>query len=252
MSSSEANGKLTNGAKRILEDITVLDARVHRAASTDASSAMITLVLRREGCFMRAVCEPGIADPASLERARTVTAESLVRVTTAARPGGQSPAQDPNEAGSTMIWVAELLALSTAKRGNYERPGWHGAPGEAPLSTSALVQIEQRLDDRILDARVAATAAIFKLSSGIHEICVAHLAALSFCNIQTPTFIGYEYPGEEDDHFAVPYFGRTAWLTPTSEVHLGMALAADLERVYDIHSVFRREGEVDRRHLTEV
>ena len=31
-----------------------------------------------------------------------------------------------------------------------------------------------------------------------------------------------------------------------------MALAADLDRVYDFHTVFRREEGIDARHLTEV
>lgn len=249
---SAANSTLTHRGMSIFGEGTALDARVHRAATRDATSAASTLLLRRDGCFVTAVFESGFADTASLNRAQTVTVESLVRITPAVRPEAQPPAQDPKDVESATVWVAELLVLSAAKRGPYERPGWHGAPGEEPLPSSALVRIEERLDDRILDARVAATAAIFKLSSGIHELSVAHLAALDFYNVQTPTFIGYEYPGEEDDHFAVPYFGRTAWLTPTSEVHLGMALAADLQRVYDIHSVFRRESEVDGRHLTEV
>lgn len=252
MSASAANSTLINKDMSIFGEGTVLDARVHRAASRDATTAAFTLLLRRDGCFVTAVLDPGATDAASFKRAKTVTVESLVRITLAVRSEAQPPAQGPDDVESAMVWVAELLVLSAAKRGTYERPGWHGAPGEVPLSSSALLRIEERLDDRILDARVAATAAIFKLSSGIHELCVAHLAALEFYNVQTPTFIGYEYPGEEDDHFAVPYFGRTAWLTPTSEVHLGMALAADLQRVYDIHSVFRRESEIDGRHLTEV
>lgn len=252
MSAPAANSTLNNRGVSIFGEGSAFDARVHRAASRNATSAVPTLLLRRDGCFVTAVFDRGATDAASLKRAKAVTVESLVRITPAVRPEAQPPAQDPDDVESATVWVAEMLVLSAAKRGTYERPGWHGAPGEVPLSSSALVQIEERLDDRILDARVAATGAIFKLSSGIHELSVAHLAALEFYNVQTPTFIGYEYPGEEDDHFAVPYFGRTAWLTPTSEVHLGMALAADLQRVYDIHSVFRRENEVDGRHLTEV
>lgn len=252
MLASAENSTLINRDMSIFGGGTVLDARVHRAASRDATTTAFTLLLRRDGWFVTAVLDIGATDAASLKRAESVTVESLVRITLAVRPEAQPPAQDPDDVKSATVWVAELLVLSAAKSGTYERPGWHAAPGEVPVSSSALTRIEERLDDRILDARVAATGAVFKLSSGIHELSVAHLAALDFYNVQTPTFIGYEYPGEEDDHFAVPYFDRTAWLTPTSEVHLGMALASDLQRVYDIHSVFRRECEVDGRHLTEV
>lgn len=44
------------------------------------------------------------------------------------------------------------------------------------------------------------------------------------------------------------FHDRPAWLTQTGEVHLGMVLSADLERVYDFHTVFRREEEIDSRH----
>lgn len=111
---------------------------------------------------------------------------------------------------------------------------------------------EQRLAEKSLDIGAATPADIFKTFSVVHDLAVKFLARRDFCRIATPSLIGYMYPGEEDDHFAVPYFDQGAWLAPTGEVHLGMALVRKLERVYDIHNVFRREEVVDSRHLTEV
>jgi aspartyl/asparaginyl-tRNA synthetase len=79
------------------------------------------------------------------------------------------------------------------------------------------------------------------------------MSANSFHFVPTPTLINYEFPGEEWLQFGRPYFhDRPAWLTQTREVHLGMALSADLERVYHCHTVFRREEEIHSRHFTEV
>ena len=234
-----------------LGDETVFDARVHRVSTANAGTAIV-ISLRRNGHFIEALLGPDLADFASLKTARHLTAESLVRVTSQTLPQSQSSKDD---AGSEVITVrvSKLVLLSAAVPNLPERLKFHGAPGEQlPSQESRAGLLDERLDNRLLDARVASTAAIFKISSGVYELAVERLAALDFYHISTPTFINYEYPGEEDDHFSVPYFDKTAWLAPTGEVHLGMALAADLERVYDVHNVFRRERDVDGRHLTEV
>ncbi|KAH6962028.1 hypothetical protein BKA56DRAFT_499023, partial [Ilyonectria sp. MPI-CAGE-AT-0026] len=44
---------------------------------------------------------------------------------------------------------------------------------------------------------------------------------------------------------------RKAYLTQTGELHLGQALSAGLERIFEIHTVFRREASPSTRHLTE-
>jgi aspartyl-tRNA synthetase len=250
-----ANGLLVNGGHSEKDhaqgDHAVFDARVH-SVSAAKLDAVITILLRRNGQFVKALLEPESADVVSLDTARRLTAESLVRVSGSTIPENQHA---NNEAVSEVVTVrvSKLVTLSEAKADLLESLKLHGAPGEKlpPLASRAAL-IDERLNNRLLDARVVATAAIFKLFSGVHELAVEYLAAIGFYHIPTPAFINYEFPGEEDDHFSVPYFDKTAWLAPTGEVHLGMALAADLERVYDIHTVFRREGDVDGRHLTEV
>ena len=247
VSNSNTNGLLVIGNG----DDTFIDARVHRVSTPD-SGAAITILLRRNGHFIKAVLGPDSADVASLETARHLTAESLVRVTSPAAYESQI-SKDGAVSEVITIRVSKLVLLSGAVLNLPGKLKLHGAPGEElPPQESRAGLIDERLDNRLLDARVASTAAIFKISSGVHELAVEQLAALDFYHISTPTFISYEYPGEEDDHFSVQYFDKTAWLAPTGEVHLGMALAADLERVYDIHNVFRRERDVDGRHLSEV
>lgn len=227
-----------------MDEHVVLDARVHSVYAWDASVSDRQVLLRCNGEFINAVFQAGSLDVVSLNVARQLTNESLVQVSGCLVSGTTSEA--------LTLHVSKLAMLSKAKQpvNVVSDTASYGASGGKAPSLNSL--IDQRLDNRILDARVTATAAIFKIFSGVHELAVEFLAQRRFYRIATPTLIKYMYPGEEDEHFSVPYFDTTAWLAPTGEVHLGMALAAGMERVYDIHNVFRREKNVDGRHLTEV
>lgn len=222
--------------------------RVHNL-SRDEDGGSIALLLRRNGQFFK--CQLKItdyADPSVFATAQCLTPESLVRISC-----GMIASDDASSETFTITQVSSLLILSEAKANIAGDLKLHGAPGETlPSLKERNLSLDTRLDNRLLDARVAATASIFKIFSAVHNLAVKHLAGLDFHYLPTPAFVGYEFPAEEEDHFYLDYLGRQAMLAPTGEVHLGMALAADLERVYDIHTVFRREPKSDGRHLTEV
>lgn len=236
--------------KRELIEGTTFNGRVHKILSSD-SEPRFEFILRKGNQFFNCQLGPH-SDKDGFALAHSLTVESLVRVSGV-------PDLDVDDCGQMGddrlidIQVSSIELLSQAKADLLETPQLHGAPGETLPSPSVRASlIDKRLDNRLLDARVPATAAIFKLFSGVQQLAVEYLAAQDFYHIPTPAFVTYEFPGEEDDHFYVPFFDRKAMLAPTGEVHLGMALAADLERVYDIHTVFRREPKSDGRHLTEV
>ncbi|CAI4214278.1 unnamed protein product [Parascedosporium putredinis] len=229
-------------------NLVVLDARVH-SLPVIGPDALITILVRHRGKFTHALLEPGLVDSASLDAARQVTAESLVRISGVETTSDESKR---NDEFIPTLRVANFLVISAAKSSIPAYRQWHRAPGDTPPEKEKRdALIDERLDNRLLDARVASTAAIFKIFSGIHELAVAFLADRDFIHIPTPSLIGYGFPGEDDDLFSLPYFDEVARLAPTGEIHLGMALSADLERVYDIHPVFRREPASDGRHLTE-
>lgn len=221
---------------------TTFTGRVHSICPVEERGS-IAFLLRKNGQFFKCKLESDCAD--IYATAQRLTPESLVRVSCVIAA--------PDDTGLVILRVSRLAILSEATpnlSGNFKL---HGAPGETlPSLDERILLLDQRLDHRLLDARVEATAAIFKLFSAVHQLAVKYLATLDFHYLPTPAFVGYEYPAEEEDHFYLDYLGRQAMLAPTGEVHLGMALAADLERVYDIHTVFRREPKSDGRHLTEV
>ncbi|KAL6887119.1 hypothetical protein GGI43DRAFT_417684 [Trichoderma evansii] len=223
---------------------TTFTGRVHSICPVEEGGS-IAFLLRKNAQFFK--CKLDItdcADPAIFATAQRLTPESLVRVSCVITT--------PDNTGLVILRVSGLTILSEATPNLSGNLKLHGAPGETlPLLDERILLLDQRLDHRLLDARVEATAAIFKLFSAVHQLAVKYLATHDFHYLPTPAFVGYEYPAEEEDHFYLDYLGRQAMLAPTGEVHLGMALAADLERVYDIHTVFRREPKSDGRHLTE-
>lgn len=70
-----------------------------------------------------------------------------------------------------------------------------------------------------------------------------------FVRIEAPTFVGAAVEGGAT-LFQVPYFGRKAYLTQSSQFYLEAAIFA-FENVYTIQPSFRAEKSRTRRHLTE-
>jgi aspartyl-tRNA synthetase len=253
----DAANAVKNGvSKRHLAELPdTFDARVHAVSGHDVGRETTTIQLRLYGQFIDALVDSSFTDSASTEKLRNIAPESLVRVLAWSTQNGDI---EPNGSGmngnlTTTVRVHRLTVLSNAKPGIFRGVVSHGAPGEPFRKMNLNATLNDRLDNRLLDVRVAATNAIFRLSSGVHELAVQYMSASSFHFVPTPALINYEFPGEEWLQFGLPYFhDRPAWLTQTGEIHLGMALSADLERVYDLHTVFRREEEIDSRHLTEV
>ena len=134
---------------------------------------------------------------------------------------------------------------------------------------------EQRLDNRWLDLRVPANNAIMRVQSGVCTLfreVRAHARALrpaarrareserarraqallerGFVEIHSPKLI----PGESEggsEVFRTDYFGSPACLAQSPQLYKQMAIASDLERVFEIAPVFRSEKSFTHRHMTE-
>lgn len=113
--------------------------------------------------------------------------------------------------------------------------------------------LEDRLNNRIIDVRHAASGVIFKLHSGMCQLIVEFLCSNGFHWIHTPRIITATIPGD-NEYFHLPYFGGDAWLSQSSQHHKQMALSMDMQRVFEIGPVFRAEVKSHKssRHLTEV
>ncbi|KAG8158816.1 hypothetical protein KVR01_011259 [Diaporthe batatas] len=124
-------------------------------------------------------------------------------------------------------------------------------PGERQEDLTTGLVLAERLNNRILDVRVAANNAIFRLMSGVLELTDEFHIKNNFNWTPTPQLVGYMVDGD-DDYFPISYYNHLgAWLVQTAEFHQQMALSTDLPRVFEIRSMFRAEQQVLKRRLAE-
>lgn len=114
----------------------------------------------------------------------------------------------------------------------------------------ARVGQDQRLNSRWIDLRAPSNQAIFRVQSAICTLFREALLAKGFVEIHTPKLIAGESEGGADV-FVTDYFGQRACLAQSPQLYKQMAIAADLERVFEIGPIFRAEKSNSRRHLCE-
>jgi len=109
---------------------------------------------------------------------------------------------------------------------------------------------DTRLNNRVLDLRTPANHAIFRMQSGVCQLFREYLLQNGFIEIHTPKLIECASEGG-CNVFEVKYFDRSAYLAQSPQLYKQMAITADLDRVFEIGSIFRAEKSFTRRHLTE-
>lgn len=114
----------------------------------------------------------------------------------------------------------------------------------------ASVSQDARLNSRWLDLRTPANAAIMKIRGGIAGLFRESLSSQGFMEINTPKLIGGESEGGANA-FKFDYFGKEGCLAQSPQLYKQMAIASDMERVFEVGPVFRAENSNTRRHLCE-
>uniref|UniRef100_A0A915E5M4 Aspartate--tRNA ligase, cytoplasmic n=1 Tax=Ditylenchus dipsaci TaxID=166011 RepID=A0A915E5M4_9BILA len=114
----------------------------------------------------------------------------------------------------------------------------------------ATVNLDTRLDNRVLDLRTPTSQAIFKIQAGISLIFRNVLSNRGFVEINTPKIICAASEGGANV-FEVSYFKGSAYLAQSPQLYKQMAIAGDFERVFTVGAVFRAEDSNTHRHLTE-
>jgi aspartyl-tRNA synthetase len=117
------------------------------------------------------------------------------------------------------------------------------------------VGVDIRLDNRIIDLRVPAQNAIFRISSAVGHFFRSALFEKGFVEIHTPKLIAGASEGGADV-FKLKYmegtrFEQPACLAQSPQLYKQMAIMGDLERVFEVGPVFRAENSHTGRHLTE-
>uniref|UniRef100_A0A0N4ZA74 Aspartate--tRNA ligase, cytoplasmic n=1 Tax=Parastrongyloides trichosuri TaxID=131310 RepID=A0A0N4ZA74_PARTI len=112
------------------------------------------------------------------------------------------------------------------------------------------VNLDTRLDNRVIDLRTATNQAIFKIQAGIVNEFRNILTEKGFTEIQVPKIIPAASEGGANV-FTVSYFKGSAYLAQSPQLYKQMAIAADFDKVFTIGPVFRAEDSNTHRHMTE-
>lgn len=121
---------------------------------------------------------------------------------------------------------------------------------DAEAAGLPVVNLDTRLDARVIDLRTPTNQAIFRIQHGISALFREFLSQRSFTEIHTPKILGAASEGGSNV-FEISYFKRSAFLAQSPQFYKQQLIAADFEKVFEIAPVFRAENSNTHRHMTE-
>ncbi|MFJ7246075.1 aspartate--tRNA(Asn) ligase [Kitasatospora sp. NPDC098652] len=124
-------------------------------------------------------------------------------------------------------------------------------PAATPLPIDDRTGPEQRLDWRFLDVRRRpAVQLLFAVQTTLEQGLRAYAHAQGATEMHTPKLMGTASESGAEV-FEVGYFGRSAYLAQSPQFFKQMAIAAGIDKVFEIGPVFRAEPSFTSRHATE-
>jgi len=122
---------------------------------------------------------------------------------------------------------------------------------EAPLPIDANTGPEGRLDWRFLDVRRRPAARlVFEVQTTVEQAMRAFAYSQGCTEMHTPKLMGTASESGAEV-FEVGYFGRKAYLAQSPQFYKQAAIAAGVDRVFEVGPVFRAEPSFTTRHATE-
>ncbi|ODV59974.1 aspartate--tRNA ligase DPS1 [Ascoidea rubescens DSM 1968] len=113
-----------------------------------------------------------------------------------------------------------------------------------------VVNLDTRLDYRVIDLRTITNQAIFRILHGVCALFRQFLSDNGFTEIHSPKLLGAPSEGGANV-FEVTYFNRKAYLAQSPQLYKQQCIAGDFERVFEVAPVFRAENSNTHRHMTE-
>ena len=110
--------------------------------------------------------------------------------------------------------------------------------------------VDKRLDWRFLDLRQPENQLIFRVQTTVEMAMREFWISNGFVEIHTPKIMGSPSEGGAE-LFTLEYFGQTASLAQSPQFYKQMAMAAGMERVFEIGPAFRADPSFTPRHSTE-
>ncbi|MEU9410091.1 aspartate--tRNA(Asn) ligase [Streptomyces sp. NPDC048281] len=122
---------------------------------------------------------------------------------------------------------------------------------ETPLPIDEHTGLEHRLDWRFLDVRRRPQAQLLFVVQTTFEQGMREYASAQGCTeMHTPKLMGTASESGAEV-FELGYFDRSAYLAQSPQFFKQMAIAAGIDRVFEIGPVFRAEPSFTSRHATE-
>ena len=110
--------------------------------------------------------------------------------------------------------------------------------------------VDKRLDWRFLDLRQPENQLIFRIQTTVEMAMREFWVSNGFVEIHTPKIMGSPSEGGAE-LFTLEYFGQTASLAQSPQFYKQMAMAAGLDRVFEIGPAFRADPSFTPRHSAE-
>ncbi|MFD5467156.1 aspartate--tRNA(Asn) ligase [Kitasatospora sp. NPDC127059] len=124
-------------------------------------------------------------------------------------------------------------------------------PAATPLPIDEHTGLEQRLDWRFLDVRRRPAAQlVFAVQTTLEQGMREYAHGQGATEMHTPKLMGTASESGAEV-FEVGYFGRSAYLAQSPQFYKQMAIAAGVDKVFEIGPVFRAEPSFTSRHATE-
>ncbi len=191
------------------------------------------LVVRDRTGQVQVVVERNDANAALNALVASLTRESAVTIT------GLAAANPRVRLGGVELYCQELVVESLAE-------------AELPIDVWGRTETlaSKRLDWRFLDLRQPRYQLLFDVQTTAEHAMRSFWVAEGFCEIHSPKIMGS--PSESGaELFSLDYFGQTAYLAQSPQFYKQMAMAAGLERVFEIGPVFRADPSQTTRHAAE-
>lgn len=122
---------------------------------------------------------------------------------------------------------------------------------ETPLPIDDQTRLEQRLDWRFLDVRRRPQAQLlFAVQTTLEQGMREYAYAQGCTEMHTPKLMGTASESGAEV-FKLGYFDRSAYLAQSPQFFKQMAIAAGVDKVFEVGPVFRAEPSFTSRHATE-
>uniref|UniRef100_A0A093V0G4 aspartate--tRNA ligase n=1 Tax=Talaromyces marneffei PM1 TaxID=1077442 RepID=A0A093V0G4_TALMA len=246
------------GEEHYEKEVTVV-ARVDNTRSQSAKLGF--LMLRQKGKKLQTVIAAPAEGPVSRQMVKWTTGlnvNSIVQVTGVAKKPAvpiASATLTELELQITKIYmIAEAAQVLPMQVKDAERPppltdGIEGEP-ELDAEGTPIVTLKTRLDNRVLDLQTETSQAITWISSGVAQLFTEFMLKSGARWIFSSKLSGSSTEGGSEV-FEVKYFNKKGYLAQSPQLMKQMAIAGDMESVFEVGPVFRAENSNTHRHLTE-